>query len=379
MARDKMSQSHVFTIRSRARESGTATDFTYVTEAVPEDSSLHDAIYLQSFLMPVTFYVIDGTHRTILLAEGPSHHTVLLPVGNYSADQLATEITTRLNAVAVDTYLMSLNRRTGKFTISKSGVSPHPATLTPTTQRLAFILGLELSGALHVPVNGTATFPACANLKPSPSILIVCDLVADGVLANVPAPNVPPFGFIDWQYSGDSTGAKELGRKMRGAVPVGIRIVDSELGEVIDLNGSDGIEMTICTFERSKVAARILDMTVLMQRFLAYKLTIEQQQQLALENDDITNTDTGAAADDDAVMQSASTGVEAPPAAEDAPPPPAAVDEPAAPVADDPPDAPEDAAPEVAAPAGDESPSLTTLRWVRQLDATRFADEQNVD
>ena len=300
-----MSQSHVFTIRSRARESGTPTDFVYVTEAVPEDSSLHDAIYLQSFLMPVTTYVVDGTHRTIRLVEGPATHVVNLSEGNYSADQLASEITSKINAVAVDTYSMTLNRRTGKYSINKLGVSPHAATLAATTQRLAFVLGLELVDSLAIPVNGTATFPACANLKPSPSILVICDLAADGVLANVPAPNVPPFSFVNWQYSGDSSGAKELGRTMRGAVPVGVRIVDSELGETLNLNGSDGIELTIVTFQHSTVAARIADLTLLMQRLLKYFAVVEEQRGRAIDTSIPMDTGEGASDDDAATGDSA--------------------------------------------------------------------------
>lgn len=83
--------------------------------------------------IPFTYYVFQTYNNTFTLQEnagGPA--TVTIPVGNYTAAQMATQLAASLNAVSPNSYVYSatFSSITQKFTITNNDAGHHTFTLS---------------------------------------------------------------------------------------------------------------------------------------------------------------------------------------------------------------------------------------------------------
>jgi len=95
--------------------------------------------YINSISIPHTFYNISFGSSLVWTDASSSVHAVNIPVGDYSINELLTEIQTQMNADTTDnnTYSVSLNQITNKVVISSTGgnfilnadTSPRPGDL----------------------------------------------------------------------------------------------------------------------------------------------------------------------------------------------------------------------------------------------------------
>ncbi|MCL5062007.1 MAG: flagellar filament capping protein FliD [Nitrospirae bacterium] len=78
------------------------------------------------------YVITSGSNDKIVFNDGTSDYTATLAAGTYTADGLAAEIKSKMEAAtgAADTYTVTYSSATGKFTINNNNTGGNPATLT---------------------------------------------------------------------------------------------------------------------------------------------------------------------------------------------------------------------------------------------------------
>lgn len=119
-------------------------------------------IIIKNACIPYTFYMVrTGVNDTIKFTDSAdSDLTCTISPGNYTADTLATEIDTKLTDASSDTYTVTFNDDTHKFTIVSSSAS-FVLQWSTTTNSIANVLGWE---ATDTSAGATQTSTNCANL-----------------------------------------------------------------------------------------------------------------------------------------------------------------------------------------------------------------------
>ena len=115
-------------IDSSDRSSGNHNDF----KVIIHDNQLgnNKDVSIHSLIIPFSYYAINDNNNDFL--AGPTGgDTITLTNGNYTSNELATELKTQLDAVLTPTYTVSHDSKTGKFTFS-SGDSSDFVIITDT-------------------------------------------------------------------------------------------------------------------------------------------------------------------------------------------------------------------------------------------------------
>lgn len=253
-----------FQIDSRDRVSGTLTDFVVDLKNFPT-SNRFNRVSLMSFSLPKTYYLIDDDTDEFTVTEDGKNATVTLGHGNYSLQQLAAQMQTKLRAVSPHSLLYSVsgNETTGKYEFSVTDAGGNPPAFQPDftfTQSLAIVLGFEED--TYSFTADALTSPNVVKLQRTDTVLVWSDLVesSDGILHQVNASGIG-FSHIIYQAQDVEWFAKKLTTRGNSAAHFRILYFE-EPRHVIDLNGHH-VHMTVALWEASPLQAmQIRDLQV---------------------------------------------------------------------------------------------------------------------
>ncbi len=120
-----ITNSRLFVVNSRNRESGNHSNFTF---KIPLDNNDYTHCCVMQASIPKSFYLIETGWNTFTLEEGITQTTITLTPGNYTVNSLMTELTTQLNAASLNTFTVSYPSSTlpdtGKLTFTVSSGNP---------------------------------------------------------------------------------------------------------------------------------------------------------------------------------------------------------------------------------------------------------------
>lgn len=133
---------------SQNRYSGTNNHCNFV---IPSPVLTTKAFEISHIEIPHTMFNINSNNNMIKWSDAtPTANTSTIPPGNYSIDELLTEIGTQMTADTSDglTYTATKTTITKKITITNSGPSVFSLNwdFTPATFQLAKLLGMTLTG-----------------------------------------------------------------------------------------------------------------------------------------------------------------------------------------------------------------------------------------
>lgn len=189
------------------------------------------AVKVLEVQIPFSYYVfVEANRRFDLLEFGQPRVTVTLPIGNYTITEMVTNLTTALNLVGVNTYVVTYDQNTQKLSFRNSSILDEPfsfdfgtpldsGNITPRlylgfppdeTQSQTFISGpgnnLEAPGAAlvtgpnYIYVNSLKLGQLCNMYLPKGAVNLGGGN-AGPQMAKVPV-NVQPGGIIYWQDPG---------------------------------------------------------------------------------------------------------------------------------------------------------------------------------
>lgn len=202
--------------KDRSNINDPSTNFLY--NLFPLGISNCKSFFVKAASIPLTNYVTvypatSGPNQAFNITDTAGVHTIVVPSGNYTAQQLATTLQTEINAATFpNTYSVTYNSNTNLYNISSSGTF----TLTFTTnnalypyQSIGSTMGFR--NADHTPANFTGnsvTAPFEASLSgplnyyiKSSHLTVSTNSFFQGqkntVIACVPN-NASPFGVVSY-------------------------------------------------------------------------------------------------------------------------------------------------------------------------------------
>lgn len=121
-----ISKKKIFYIDSRARASGTDSDFTMQLNINTEDN--FDSAVILECIIPKSYWLVPKNRNTFQLSENGIVVTIIVPVGNYNRRSFATQIQSLLNSASPHSYSYSIkypnsltDPDTGYYTYTVSG------------------------------------------------------------------------------------------------------------------------------------------------------------------------------------------------------------------------------------------------------------------
>jgi hypothetical protein len=88
------------------------------------------AIKILEVQIPFSYYVFNSQNNTFVLIDNSGTYTITIPVGNYSATAMATQLGTLLSAASGNTYTVTYNSLTNTLTYSVPSASTTTFSLT---------------------------------------------------------------------------------------------------------------------------------------------------------------------------------------------------------------------------------------------------------
>ena len=131
-------------IDSKFRETGTIDEYKFL---LPHPIKKVREIRLLQSVLPNSIYQIDTGYNSFSFTDDtPETNTITLSLGNYTGTQLATEITTQLNATMTDSdFTVTYDDQTNKFTTTKAaGTWSYDTT---ANKEIREILGISSTGS----------------------------------------------------------------------------------------------------------------------------------------------------------------------------------------------------------------------------------------
>jgi len=109
-------------VNSFNRLSGGSTNFSINVTQQLRPNNEYDSVVVSSGSCPKSWYSINEYNYQFTLTEGKSSVTVSIPQQSYTAQSLATQLTTTLTAASPNlyTYTVTINANTAKFTYTVS-------------------------------------------------------------------------------------------------------------------------------------------------------------------------------------------------------------------------------------------------------------------
>lgn len=106
-------------IRSKDRTSGDPHNFAIEFKA----DNLDGKYVVKNVSLPNSFYNVNSSNNVVYFYETGASTSATIPVGNYTASSLATQLKTSMDAVSTVTYTITYSNISGKFTFVSSGNS----------------------------------------------------------------------------------------------------------------------------------------------------------------------------------------------------------------------------------------------------------------
>lgn len=124
-------------------------------------------IRLENIRIPVSFYAIASDNNTFTFDEstGNSDVTITVSPGNYTIDELITEVETQMDAGGTNAYTITYDEITQKITIASDGAGGNFSFDTVFTSTLLAILGYEGTETITGASNVTGTNVAYTNTR----------------------------------------------------------------------------------------------------------------------------------------------------------------------------------------------------------------------
>jgi hypothetical protein len=236
-------QTYVY-LNSKNRSSGTVSNFTTKLPVVLENVI---SIMIRSVDIPITYYVINSTNNTFKF-NGSGLKTVTITAGNYSANDLATEIQTRMNATAFTGTTVVYSDLTNKFVFTNAvafnlvfaantfapiiGLTADTASSTTvTTQNV-----IDISGTNHI-------FVVSNNLLQGIDRLYISDTSQKNILHKVSVDAYPTQVLTDRVQ--DYHANEHFYASQVSINDINLQLVDEDFVE-LNLNGADwNIELVV--------------------------------------------------------------------------------------------------------------------------------------
>lgn len=117
--------SQIFYINSRNRDSGDDSNFTYSFDIPQEPKFTHCAV-LQC-IIPKSYYLVQKGYNTFILSENGVNVQIIIPIGNYSRSLFRTIVQGLLNTGSPNGYTYVITQPsttvpdTGKYTFTVTG------------------------------------------------------------------------------------------------------------------------------------------------------------------------------------------------------------------------------------------------------------------
>ena len=213
--------------------------FNYRNILADDETILKSFVTILNAQMPCSFYVINSTNNRLVIS-GPAitTKTIIISNGNYNANTLITELTTKITASGLNMEI-TINKSNGILTFTSTGFINFYFGSTST---ILDVLGTDSSKIASSNIY-TCSYPL--NLLGVKKLLIrserlaiqavsSVDYASTNVLVTIPV-DVPPFSMIS--YNSQSESNKNL-LNIRSINQIDIQIYD-ENDNLIDFNNLD--------------------------------------------------------------------------------------------------------------------------------------------
>lgn len=235
-------------INSAQRDTGTASNFTFNLDTLPNDHFTH-ACVLQAKI-PLSFYLVRPGINTFKLIEDGLSVTITIPEGNYNYVSFSDTLVPLLNTNSPRSwkYDMTLNKTTAKFTFT---VTDNIGNAQPQFQFFNWLY--EQFG---FDKNQTFTFEAnklvsknVVSFVPETTLYIHSSLVGDGinqgVLQEIYANDDIPFSVVTYQLTTDP---KAYSKRIRDVNVLNASFnIQDEDDNLIDTNGQ-AVQITLLLY-----------------------------------------------------------------------------------------------------------------------------------
>lgn len=211
--------------RNRLTGSESASDFRYKIDLPFRDYPLRSMV--ARAVIPKTF--LNCTGASITLNEGGGDIAITVPAGNYSFRRMATKLKELLDAGGANTYTITADVNTGKFTFVSSGASTIVFNDHPE------LFGVTVETEYVAPF----TSPAHVRYHLHDNLRIHSDLVTDiegDILANIRTADTPSWGYVTYVYHDKDIDSRRMSRSRSNVYSFRL---SNDLGKTVDLNGSE--------------------------------------------------------------------------------------------------------------------------------------------
>lgn len=228
------SEKTVVYINSAERITGYSDDFTINISNQIEPGKIYNSVCLLSCSIPKSYYIINNNNKTIRFIENVTNVLCSLDVGNFSASELASEISSAMTAASTigAVYSTYLNMRTGKYYIQTSSAVPTSIDFT-NDGGLHEIVGFDED---IYNFNAQILYaPNVCNLQLSNVVRINSSIVggSDQILSEVIPDNI---SFSSIVYNEQNAGFASKPMNNIGSDIFSFTLLDA-IGKRIDLNG----------------------------------------------------------------------------------------------------------------------------------------------
>ena len=246
----------------RAVKSNSATDFTYLlTQPIKFSNRSHKKQYyvrIENVRCPISFYNINSNNNVLNWSDASvPNETVTITPGNYTIDELVTELKTRMDAEVTGTpYTISYDDITQKVNIAKSNATVLEITAGSTLNKvIGFDIGQTVAATSNSDGNNIAYTNTMRHIK-----LQIPNLVSNNVYANDESlvTQVQPVGLIipiteirnEFQYYNNHHGPMIKLGNMSSIVDIKVKLLDPD-NNVVNLNGCPfGFELVIYEYNK---------------------------------------------------------------------------------------------------------------------------------
>jgi hypothetical protein len=252
--------------------------FNYRNILADDETILKSFVTILNAQMPCSFYVINSTNNKLVIS-GPAitTKTIIISNGNYNANTLITELTTKITASGLNMEI-TINKSNGILTFTSTGFVNYYFGSTST---ILDVLGTDSSKIASSNIY-TCSYPL--NLLGVKKLLIrserlaiqavsSIDYASTNVLVTIPV-DVPPFSMIS--YTSQSESNKNL-LNIRSINQIDIQIYD-ENDNLIDFNNLDWAISLVISSEIQIVQQRIYMKDILKNNIEFPKTSIPSEE-----------------------------------------------------------------------------------------------------
>ena len=172
--------------KNRALKSRSESNFIYqLTQPIKFTKRSNNKQYyvrIENIRIPVSFYNINAYNNVLTFLDAATAETITIPVGNYTIDELITELQTLMNAeVTGSPYTISYDDINQKVNIANS--SANILTITDNTLSLNEIIGFSIGQTVAATSNSDGDNIAYTNTMRHIKIQLE-NLVSNNVYSN---------------------------------------------------------------------------------------------------------------------------------------------------------------------------------------------------